>query len=53
MVEAVTHSMWYDLCVLYVLCDPVSLSLYSLSDRLTPRLSPCLDTITLCAGRDG
>lgn len=38
----------YDLCALYVLCDPVSLSLYSLSDRVTPCFSPCLLTITLC-----
>lgn len=36
MVEAVSHSVWYDLCALYVFCDPVSLSLYSLSDRVTP-----------------
>lgn len=49
-VEAVTHSVWYDLCALYVLCDPVSLSLYSLPDRVTPRLSPCLVTITPCTG---
>lgn len=48
MAEAVTHSVWYDLCALYVLCDPVSLSLYSLSDRVTPWLSPCLATNTVC-----
>lgn len=48
MVEAVTHSVWYDLCALYVLCDPVSLSLYSLSDRVTPWLSPCLRHYTVC-----
>lgn len=53
MVEVVTHSVWYDLCALYVLCDPVSLSLYSLSDRVTPGLSLCLATITLCTGLSG
>lgn len=34
---AVTPSARYDLCALYVLCDPASLSLYSPSDRVTPR----------------
>lgn len=52
-VEAVTHSVWYDLCALYVLCDPVSLSLYSLPYRVTPWLSLHLATITLCAGLNG
>lgn len=52
-VEAVTHSVWYDLCALYVLCDPVSLSLYSLPYRVTLWLSRCLATITLCTGLNG
>ena len=51
--EAATHSVRYDLCALYVLCNPVSLSLYSLPDRVTPWLSLCLITITLCAELNG
>lgn len=38
LLETVTHSVWYDLCALYVFCDPVSLSLYFQSDRVTPWL---------------
>lgn len=34
-VEAASHSVLYDLYALYVLCDPVSLSLYSLTYRVT------------------
>lgn len=29
LAEAATHSVQYDLCALYVLCNPVSLSLYN------------------------
>lgn len=52
VVLLVTHFVCYDLCVFYVLCDPVSLSLQALSNSATSCFSPRLPTITKCLRLD-
>lgn len=52
VVELVTHFVCYDLCVFFVLGDPVSLSLQALSNSITSCFSLRLPTITKCLRLD-